>query len=59
MEKKPVVTEEVKVGKRQVQDNRNVSDSVRHEEVRVEKEGDVADEEVGDIDKNKKKRRIA
>lgn len=59
VEKKPVVTEEVKVGKRQVQDNRNVSDSVRHEEVRVEKEGDVADEEVGDIDKNKKKRRIA
>ena len=57
VEKKPVVTEEVKVGKRQVQDNRNVSDSVRHEEVRVEKEGDVADEEVGDIDK--KKRRIA
>ena len=59
VEKKPVVTEEVKVGKRQVQDNRNVSDSVRHEEVRVEKEGDVADEEVGDIDKNKNKRRIA
>ncbi|HZU44685.1 MAG TPA: YsnF/AvaK domain-containing protein, partial [Terriglobales bacterium] len=57
VEKKPVVTEEVKVGKRQVRDNRNVSDSVRHEEVRVEKEGDVADEEVGDIDK--KKRRIA
>src|SRR5579864_8218753 len=57
VEKKPVVTEEVKVGKRQVQDNRNVSDSVRHEEVRVEKEGDVADEEVGDIDN--KKRRIA
>ena len=57
VEKKPVVTEEVKVGKRQVQDKRNVSDSVRHEEVRVEKEGDMADEEVGDI--NKKKRRIA
>ena len=41
VEKTPIVTGEVKVGKRQVQDTRTVSDNVRHEEVRVEKEGDV------------------
>ena len=41
VEKKPIVNEEVRVGKRQVQDTRNVSDKVRHEELRVDKEGDV------------------
>jgi uncharacterized protein (TIGR02271 family) len=41
VQKTPVVTGEVKVGKRQVQDTRTVSDNVRHEEVRLEKEGDV------------------
>jgi uncharacterized protein (TIGR02271 family) len=39
--KQPVVTEEVRVGKRAVQNTENVSDKVRHEELRVEKEGDV------------------
>jgi uncharacterized protein (TIGR02271 family) len=43
VEKQPVVTGEVKVGKRQVQDTQNVADNVRHEELRVEKEGDIAD----------------
>ena len=41
VEKQPVVNEEVRVGKRQVQSNKQVSDQVRHEELRVDKEGDV------------------
>jgi stress response protein YsnF len=41
----------VKVGKRQVQDTRTVADNVRHEELKVEKEGDIADRE--DIDRDK------
>jgi uncharacterized protein (TIGR02271 family) len=36
VEKQPVVREEVEVGKRAVQENRNVSDQVRREELRVE-----------------------
>jgi uncharacterized protein (TIGR02271 family) len=40
-EKQPVVTEEVRVGKRAVQSTENVSDDVRHEELRVDKDGDV------------------
>jgi uncharacterized protein (TIGR02271 family) len=39
--KDAVVTEEVKVGKRVVQDTEQVSGQVRKEEVRIEKEGDV------------------
>jgi uncharacterized protein (TIGR02271 family) len=39
--KEPVVTGEVRVQKRAVQDNQQVSDTVRHEEVRVEKQGSV------------------
>lgn len=45
VEKQPVVTGEVKVGKRQVQDTQTVADNVRHEELKVEKEGDIADRE--------------
>jgi uncharacterized protein (TIGR02271 family) len=56
VEKKPVVTEELRVGKRQVQDTKKVADSVRHEEVRVEKEGDVTDTEVDELTKDKKRR---
>jgi uncharacterized protein (TIGR02271 family) len=41
VEKTPVVKEEVTVGKRQMQDTEAVSGTVRKEEVRVEKEGDV------------------
>lgn len=40
-EKQPVVTDEVRVGKRAVQRTENVSDDVRHEELRVDKDGDV------------------
>jgi len=39
--KDAVVTEEVKVGKRVVQDTERVSGQVRKEEVRIEQEGDV------------------
>jgi len=53
VEKTPIVTGEVRVGKRQVQENRTVSDNVRHEEVRVEKEGDVNVDE--DALRNRKK----
>jgi uncharacterized protein (TIGR02271 family) len=39
--KQPVVTGEVVVGKRQVQDNQQVTDTVRREEPRIEQQGDV------------------
>lgn len=53
VEKKPVVNEEVRVGKREVQDTKRISDTVRHEELRGE--GDVEQEKLRDIkDKNKK-----
>ena len=41
VEKRPVVTEEIEVGKRQVQDTERVSGTVRREDARVEREGDV------------------
>ncbi len=41
VEKRPVVTEEVEIGKRQVQETKQVSGTVRREEVRVEGQGDV------------------
>jgi uncharacterized protein (TIGR02271 family) len=45
VEKRPVVREEVEVGKRQVQDTKAVSRDVKHEELRVEEEGDARIEE--------------
>jgi len=41
VEKQPVVKEEVTIGKRQVQETKHVTDTVRKEEVKVEQEGDV------------------
>jgi uncharacterized protein (TIGR02271 family) len=41
VEKRPVVKEEVTVGKRAVQDTERVAGDVRKEEVRVERKGDV------------------
>jgi uncharacterized protein (TIGR02271 family) len=41
VEKQPVVTGEVEVGKREIQDTERVSGEVRHEEARIEREGDV------------------
>jgi uncharacterized protein (TIGR02271 family) len=42
VEKRPVVYEEVGVGKQQVVESQQVADTVRREELRVDKEGDVA-----------------
>lgn len=39
--KQPVVTEEINVGKRVVQENQSVTDTVRHEEARIENQGNV------------------
>jgi uncharacterized protein (TIGR02271 family) len=55
VEKKPVVNEEIKVGKRQVQETKRVSDTLRREELRTEHEGDMKDEEISGI-KDKKRR---
>lgn len=41
VQKRAVVREEVKVGKRQVQESRNVSGDVRHEKLKVENTGDA------------------
>jgi uncharacterized protein (TIGR02271 family) len=41
VEKRPVVSEEISVGKRGVQETEEVSGTVRREEARVEQEGDV------------------
>jgi len=53
VEKQPIVNEEVRVGKRQVQGSKQVSDQVRREELRVDKEGDV-DSESADTRRNRK-----
>ena len=56
-EKQPVVNEEVRVGKRAVQRTENVSDSVRREELRIDKDGDV---DVGtDATRTEKKKKPA
>jgi uncharacterized protein (TIGR02271 family) len=41
--KQPVVYEEVGVGKREVNEQRQVSDTVRREEPRIETEGDLGE----------------
>jgi len=41
VEKRPVVKEEVTIGKRQVQDTEKVSGTIRKEEIKVDKKGDV------------------
>jgi len=56
VDKKPVVNEEVRVGKRQVQNTQQVSDTVRHEELRVDKDGDV---DVNDAEINPKRKKPA
>ncbi len=54
VEKQPVVTGEVRVGKRQVTDTKNVSDTVRREEVKVDREGDVDVDDKGLGNKDRK-----
>ena len=50
VEKRPVVYEEVEVGKRATQETRQVSDTVRREELRRDEDGDV---DVRDVDRRK------
>jgi uncharacterized protein (TIGR02271 family) len=52
VEKRPVVREEVSVGKRRVQDTEKAEGTVRKEQVRIDKEGDVTVR--GDAGQNKK-----
>ena len=47
VEKRPVVYEEVEVGKRRMQDTERVTDTVRREEARIERDGDVNVAETG------------
>jgi uncharacterized protein (TIGR02271 family) len=51
LEKDTVVTEEIEIGKRQVQDTQRVSDTVRREEAVIDHEGDV------DLDRGQPRRR--
>lgn len=41
IEKRPVVTEELLVGKRKVQETQRYTDTVQREEARIEREGEV------------------
>ena len=41
VDKRAVVTEEITVGKRQLQDSQQVSGTVRREEARIQKDGDL------------------
>lgn len=60
VEKKPVVTGEVRVGKRQVEDTQRVSDTVRHEELRAEHEGEIGNEDaIRDLERKQRKDRAA
>src|SRR4051812_408416 len=54
VEKTPIVTGEVKVGKRQVQDTKTISDTVRHEEARIDKDGDIDVDDTAVRDRNRK-----
>ena len=47
VEKTPVVREEITARKRQVQDTERVSETVRHEEARIESQGDARISETG------------
>jgi uncharacterized protein (TIGR02271 family) len=51
VDKDTVVTEEIEVGKRQVQDTQRVADTVRREEAVIDREGDV------DLDRGQPRRR--
>jgi len=48
LEKVPVVTEEISVGKRRVQETQHVSDTVRREEARIENQGTARGQGTGD-----------
>ncbi len=55
LEKTPMVTEEIHIRKREVQETKHLSDTVRHEELRAEQQGNFTDAELKDFrDKQKK-----
>jgi uncharacterized protein (TIGR02271 family) len=58
VEKQPVVNEEVRVGKRAVQNTEQVSDNLRHEELRVDKDGNVDDVDT-DVNRTSKRKKPA
>ena len=53
VDKRPVVREEVRVGKRAVEETRNISDQTRHEELKVDRSGAVRDVEDEDLDRKR------
>jgi uncharacterized protein (TIGR02271 family) len=53
VEKKPVVKEELEVGKRPVQETERVSDTVRREEARIDRSGDVDVQGDTDFDRDR------
>lgn len=53
VEKQPVPREEVRVGKKTVQEEQNINDSVRHEEIRVENDTEKRRDE--DVDSRRDK----
>ena len=56
VEKVPMVREEVRVGKRAVEETRNITDQTRREELRVEKEGDVRELNESEVNRPKRKK---
>jgi uncharacterized protein (TIGR02271 family) len=55
LEKMPMVTEEVHIRKREVQETKHLSDTVRHEELRAEQQGNFTDAELKDLRDRQKK----
>jgi len=49
IEKIPVVTEEIHIGKREVHETRHLSDTVRHEELRTEQKGNLTESELRNL----------
>jgi uncharacterized protein (TIGR02271 family) len=49
IEKIPVVTEEIQIGKREVHETRHLSDTVRHEELRTEQKGNLTESELRNL----------
>jgi stress response protein YsnF len=56
VEKIPTVREKVRVGKREVEDTRDIPDETRREELRVEKEGDVRELDDSEVEKPRRKK---
>ncbi len=53
VEKQPVVREEVSVGKRQVQQTQRVGGDVKHEEIKIDQQGDVNVDREADVPRRK------